>query len=260
MGHIHLATLPATPRWKEVGELLSSGAPAEEVIAASAHAAEAELAVATRSPVLAEAVRLLSMLPQAARAPAFGEALRGLGLKVPDEPLHADLTFGLATAVDSTTHDTDSCDDFGGIVRRALLGTLNATIGAQLPDPFAAEPGDVRASVAHLGGSAEFPRVVRLFFGTLVADTLAYWLDRILAAHVGPGRRFPTTAERAAFDRALFQCCTDSTRFIRELSGAWYARTLYRDGTITLPRASAFTKLAFRRTLEQLGRKREIHA
>ena len=260
MGHIHLATLPATPRWKEVAELLSSGAPAEDVIAASAYAAEAELAVATSSPVLAEAVRLLSMLPQAARAPAFGEALRGLGLTVPDEPLLADLTFGLATAVDSTTRDTDSRDDFGGMVRRALLGTLNATIGAKLLDPFAAEPGDVRASVAHLGSSTEFPRVARLFFGTLIADMLAYWLDRILAADVGPGRRFPTTAERSSFDRTLFHCCTDSTRFIRELSGAWYARTLYRDGTITLPRASAFAELAFRRTLEQLGRKRTIHA
>lgn len=260
MGHIHLATVPATLRWKRVGELLSSGAPAEDVIAASAYAAEAELAIATGSSVLAEAVRLLSMLPQAARAAAFGQALRELDLAVPDEPLFADVTFGLATAVGSTTRDTDSRDDFGGIVRRALLGTLNATIGAQLADPFAAEPGDVRAAVAHLGGSTEFPRVARLFFGTLVADTLAYWLDRILAADVGPGRRFPTTAERSAFDRVLFQHCTESTRFIRELSGAWYARTLYRDGTVTLPRATAFAELAFRRTLEQLGRKRAIDA
>jgi hypothetical protein len=154
MGHVHLATLQATPRWKEVVELLSSGASVEDVVAASAHAAEAELASATDSPVLVEAVRLLAVLPQAARAPGFGDALRGLGLLMRDDPLLADLTLGVATALDATTRERKPRDDFGGIVRRALLGTLNATIGAQLPHPFAAEPGDVRAAVAHLGRAA----------------------------------------------------------------------------------------------------------
>ncbi len=83
MGHIHLATLPATRQWRAVVQLLDDRAAAGDVVRASALAAEADLATAANDPVLAEAVRLLASIPQAARSADFGEALRAIGVVLP---------------------------------------------------------------------------------------------------------------------------------------------------------------------------------
>ena len=83
MGHIHLVTLPGTKRWREVVELLDDRAGFDEVVAASAVAAEKDLADAAKDPALAAAVRLLALIPQAARGEAFGEGLRQLGSRCP---------------------------------------------------------------------------------------------------------------------------------------------------------------------------------
>ncbi len=76
MGYIHLGVLPNSRKWKDVVALLTEGAPAADVVAASAAAAERELLAAANDPVFVEAVRLLAAIPAAARAEDFGLALR----------------------------------------------------------------------------------------------------------------------------------------------------------------------------------------
>ena len=260
MGHTHLATLPGTRRWKHVVHLLDEGAPADAVVTASAVAAEKDFAVAADDPVLVEAVRLLALMPQAARTADFGERMRALGVDVPDAPILGDLTVGTSRALEEVLRRPSGRTDFGEIVRRALLGTMSALIGDGLPGLFEADAEDVRVAVAKMGRPNDFSRVVRAFFGRVTADTLASWLDRTLSTRLGADLRFKTLGERDAFDRALDQYCIEATRIIHEFSGAWYGKTLYRDGTITSERAAAFAAVAFRKITEELQRKRDAHA
>ena len=76
MGHIHLGVLPRTKKWREVVDLLAAGFPDEQVVAASAIASERDFANAVHDPVFVEAVRLLALIPQAARSDDFDDGLR----------------------------------------------------------------------------------------------------------------------------------------------------------------------------------------
>lgn len=259
MGHIHLATLPGTRRWREVVELLDAQAAAGNVVAASAHAAERELARAAQDPVLHTAVRLLSLIPQAARSENFGAGLRDLGIEVSDAPALGDLTVATAAAIERSQAGQPRTD-FGEIVRRAMIGTLSNLIGSDLPGLFEAGPEDVRQSAARLGRGAEFARTSRAFFGRLLSDTLGYWLDRTLSAEIGPNARLASMDQRDAFDRAVEQYCIEATRIIREFSVTWYGKTLHREGTISHQHAAAFTAVAMKKIGAELQRKSAARA
>lgn len=259
MGHIHLATLPATRPWREVVALLDAGADPLAVIAASAVAAEKDLAEAASDATLASAVRLLALIPQAARGASFGEGLRQMGIAVPDAPMLGDLTVGIASALEREQRSVPRTD-FSEIVRRAVIGTLSAQIGDGLPGLFEADAEDVRRSAAGLGRPDAFSRTARALFGRLLADTLGYWLDRTLSAELGPGSRLQSFGERQAFDRALRQYCSEATRIIHEFSGAWYGKTLFREGTISRARAAGYSAVALKKITAELQRKRAERA
>lgn len=283
MGHIHLAVLPGTKKWRQVVALLDAHAADDVVIAASAIAAERDFARAANDPVLVEAVRLLALIPHAARSSDFGAALRDIGLEASDAPLVTDLLLASGRALERTMREEGDRTDFGEIVRRSLIGTLSDRIGDALselladrigdalpelfadrigdalPGLFAADAADVQSAAARMGRPPDFSAAARAFFGRLTADTLASWLDRTLSAKVGPGQRFASVSERAAFDEALDQHCAEATRIIREFAGGWYGKTLHRDGTITQERAAAFAAVAFRKITEELHRKRDAH-
>ena len=91
MGHNTLGVLPRNKFWREVVALLGDGAATEEVVAASAKAAERDMLGAAGDPVFVEAVRLLLNIPLAARSEDFGRALRDIGLPVGDQPELLDL-------------------------------------------------------------------------------------------------------------------------------------------------------------------------
>ena len=92
MGHILLATMPNTEAWREVAGLLDSNATDEDVIRASAVAAEGTLNGAAQDPALAAAVHLLAMVPRAAQDDRFEEKLAAWPADVRDHAL------GLAVA------------------------------------------------------------------------------------------------------------------------------------------------------------------
>lgn len=140
MGHVHLGVLPRTRKWKDVVEALDSGAADDEIVAASARAAEKDLLSATDSPVFIEAVRLLLSIPHAARTDDFGDALRALGLDVGNRPELFDITMAVDARMDVVRRMTGGTNDLGEIAARALITTLSETVGDQLPGLFEATP------------------------------------------------------------------------------------------------------------------------
>ena len=177
-----------------------------------------------------------------------------------DRPDLSELLTATGTRLDDFAAEGDRDSDFGELARRALLGTLAAAIGAELPGLLDADADDVRRAAARMRGGQEFARVARMFFGHLTGEALSSWLDRTLSTHVGPGRRFAHVGERSDFDVALNQYCAEATRMIREFSGGWYWKTLQRRGRIETSDAAAFAAVAFKKIIEELREKRGADA
>ncbi len=232
MGHIHLSVLPSSKRWRDVVTLLEDGAPAEEVIQASAEAAERELASAADDHVFVECVRLLAMIPVAAKAKNFGRALRDLGIPAGDDPDLMSVISATGEWLDRFTRNAGRGSDFGELSRRALLSTLSTEVCHRLPGLFDATTSDVRTAARDLSQPARFSPYARSFFTRLLSDTLSNWLDRTLSTHVGPGRRFSDMGNRVAFDQSLAQYSSEATRIIREFAGGWFGKTIHREGKI----------------------------
>ena len=256
MGHIHLPQLPKTRAWREVVALLDGGATDDAVIAQAAIAAEREMREAADDPVFVEAVRLLAMVPHAARSGDYGIALTRIGLSVPNEPVFLDLLVAVGSRLDQHAR-AHGRSDFGELARRALTGAFSQEIGGSVRTLFGSDHRDLQEAAARLSRPPEFSRLARRFFGELTERCLSSWLERVLSTRIGPDARFGDVAERAAFDRALSQYCAEATRIIREFAAGWYGKTLWRDGGTTPERAAVFGHVAMKKIGEELRRKHD---
>jgi hypothetical protein len=256
LGHIHLGVLPNSKRWRDVVASMGRGDPDADIFAETARAIEHELSVAVREPLLVEAVRLMAMIPQAAKSDAFGRSLRDLGLPVSDAPDLMELITSIGQRLDRVAMEERQRTDFGELARRALTATLSRSIADGLPGLFDATTEDVRVAAQNVGTAKGFQGTARSFFTRLLSDTLRSWLDRTSSAQVGPDRRFQSGGQRAAFDTALIQYCSESTRIISEFSAGWYGKTLHREGQINTHNAAAYAAVAFKKITEEVQRKR----
>lgn len=255
MGHIHLGVLPQSRKWRDVIDLLSGEATPDIVIAASARAAERDLLHAAQDPVFVESVRLLLLIPFAARSKNFGNALRAEGLKFTGEINLFSLVNAAMTLLDAVRRAESPCSDLGELSARALARTLGDCIGGELPGLFEVTPADVQLTARKLSYSKGIAFVCRSFFGALVGTTLSYWLDRDLPLHVGAGQRFESVAARGAFDIALRQYSSEATRIIQEFSGGWYGKALHEKGTIGTQDAKVFGAVALKKICAELQTK-----
>jgi hypothetical protein len=259
MGHIHLGVLPQTKKWREVVSLLQNSATNEAVVAASAIAAERDLAMAASNPVFVEAVRLLLMIPYAARSEDFGSALRAIELNVATGPGLLDIVTAVGDQLDRVARASLVRTDFGELAGRALIATLTEQIGNAMPGLFGATAADVRIEAQRLSRPRGIAELSRAFFGRLLSDTLSSWLDRTLALQTGSGRRLADAGARSAFDLALGQYTHEATRIIQEFTPGWYGKRLHEAGRIDTPQAAAFGAVAMKKITEELRRKRGDH-
>ena len=255
MGHVHLRVLPGTKKWRDVVGLIDEGATDRAIVVASAKAAERDLLGASDDRIYVECVRLLLSIPHAARNEDFGAALRAADLPVPSNPELFDLMTAVTVRTDEVARDAGRRTDLGEIAKRALTQSISECIGDQLPGLFGATPGDVHALARKLSFSKGIAVFSRSFFGNVVGGTLSYWLDRTLASQVGPGRRFPSVADRAAFDGALCQFTAEATRIIQEFAGGWYGKTLHERGAIDAHSAKIFGAVALKKIVEEMRHK-----
>jgi hypothetical protein len=71
LGHIWLGRLPRTRKWREVVDLLQSGASVESVVAASAGAAKVALGSTAKDPLVLTVSDLMARLPHEARGSGY---------------------------------------------------------------------------------------------------------------------------------------------------------------------------------------------
>jgi hypothetical protein len=257
MGHIHLGVLPNRKPWRDVVALLDVGSNVESMAAAAAKAAERSLLAASSDPVFVEAVRLLVSIPIAARSTDFGDALRRLDLAVPANPTFLDVLTGTARSLDALARQRSGRTDFSELSSRALSRALTDCVGASLPGLFAPNPEDVRLTFQKSSRSSGMSFLCQSYFSALVGSSLTYWLDRVLAAHIGEGRCFATVSEKARFDQALELHVSETTRIIKEFASGWVGKTFYRRGSILSEDARDFGHVCLRKVVEELREKRD---
>jgi hypothetical protein len=254
VGHIRLGTLPKSKKWQQVVALLGNGADVAEIAAAAADAAGRDLRNAADDPVLHQTVWLLTQLPLAARDPAFAQRLRELGLPVSDRPGLFELLAGYSEAVDNYSRQIRSKSDLGEMALLSASESVGALLGRSLPGLFEPTFEEVRQALANLGTTKNFSVLAREFFSRLTQRRLEYYLARELSNHVGPGARFNSIADHADFRRALDEHCREASRIVKEFSGEWFSKTVWK-GALTPAAVHGFVIVAFRKIGAELRKR-----
>jgi hypothetical protein len=257
MGHVRLGVLPKTRKWRQVVAELRYGAPVDAVAAAAADAAETALHGASHDPAFQHAFWLLTQLPLAARGPGFEGALRRLGLEVPDRPGLMDLVAAISGAVDRHARDRGGRSDLGEMAQMAAVESLTGVVGPMLPSLFGPSAEEVQRAIGRLAGGERFGALAREFFARLTQRSLAYFLSRELANHVGSGERFREDAARARFDDALDLHCRETARIVEAFAGGWYGKNVYQGDGLTPDAVSRFAAVAFKKIRAELRKRRD---
>ncbi|MBA3518413.1 MAG: hypothetical protein H0T75_12400 [Rhizobiales bacterium] len=258
MGHIHLHNIPQSKQWRDVVGLITDGAAVAQIAAASAKAAEHGLMKAADDDALAYSFWLLTQMPQAARQEDFGSQLRALGLRVSDKPTLLEITAAFTEAIDRRVREAGRRTDIGEMAQLAAAESVSALVGRELPSLFGPSAEDVQTAFRKLGTSDRFSVLARDFFSRLTSRSLGYFLSRELPRHVGPGRRFADLGEHGAFNAALDLHCREASRIIKEFSGGWYGKTLFREGQISPEKARLFAHVAFKKIRAELRKRRDL--
>ena len=87
----------------------------------------------------------------------------------------------------------------------------------------------------------------------MTSETLAYWLERSLGAHIG------NVQERNDFDAALAQFSAEATRIIQEFCTGWYAKNVLRADRAPDGATRAFAAVAFKKINDEMRRKTGVH-
>ena len=259
MGHVRLGMLRKTREWRAVVKLLEANTIVAELAAAVAIAAEKELISARGDPGLGNAVWLLTQLPIAARSDRFAAELTTLGFSPGSEQSLLALVAGFSDAVESQSKGTSGRTDLGELARQAASESLASLVGAQMPGLFGSDPTDLRIELAKFATTDRFARLARDFFARLTHKTLDYYLSRVLADHVGPGRALGTLNDQARFRSALELHCREASEIVEQFAGGWFSKARYQ-GTLTQETAQNFSDYALKKMRDELRMRRADNA
>jgi hypothetical protein len=257
MGHQRLGTLPRSKHWNEVIQLITSGADAPQIAAATSVAAETTMIDAASDAAVCFACWLLAQIPMAAREQDFSAKLRVLGMDVSDKPDLTEIVCGLMDAIDHHVSREGFRTDYGEIAQLSAAEALYAIADREAHlIPYSET---TRSALGGLATEKQFAVLAREFFARLTRRHLDYFLSRELSNHVGPNRRFASVREHRAFEDALDLHCREATRIIKEYSGEWLSKHRF-EGGIDLAKAGRFVSYATEKIRDELRARREIAA
>jgi len=255
MGHIRVGTLPNTPRWGQVVEVLSDeGTSAAAVAGATMQAAERGLQVASHDEGLCYTVWLLSHITLAARRDDLAAALNNIGVFVPHEPSVFDIVGGFSDAMDNHLRQTAGRTDIGEMAQIAATETLARLCTAKSRTLFKTTSTDVKEAIRSFSTKRGFSDLAHDFFSGLTQKYLTYHLGRELSNHVGEGRRFHDPGEHAEFIDRLGTHCRQVALIVKEFAGGWHSKANYEDG-ISHVKARNFAWAAMKKIRAELSRR-----
>lgn len=231
MGHVRLGSLPDTPRWRRVVDLLAEGDVDVGPIAdATIHAAETGLERASVDEGLRHSLWLLTQLTIAARAQDFALALRARGIEAPSKPSLFELVAAYADAVDRHLQRAGTRTDIGEMAQLSATETIAALCGERAATLFGTTPDDVKRAAYEFSTPKGFSTLTHEFFARFTQRYLIYHLSRELSQHVGAERTFRSPQEHSAFIEQLRTHCQQVTLIVRDFAGEWYSKARFKTG------------------------------
>ena len=261
VGHQRMGKLPATRKWDKVIALITGGADAAVIAAATAGAADQSLRMGSDDEALRHGFWLLTQIPLMARGTDFAAGLRNLGMEVSGLPTLVEITTALLEAIDQAAHRSGKTTDFSEMASKAAVESLSNIAGRKGEGLFG--PGyaadEARAALAGLGTERQFGILARDYVSRLTRHCLDYFLSRELPNHVGLARRFQSIKDHDQFDKALGLHCRETSLIIERFAADWFSKTIY-EGGITKEKAGGFVHVALNKVRDELRTRQRAHA
>ena len=256
MGHIRLGRLPRTYRWRQVVELLDESSDGAATVAtATLRAAELRLRRLADDPSVSYCFWLLTRITQAARTQDFPAALAEIGLDAREgEPVLSFISRVSDRARREVVHHRES-GHFAELASLALRRALTETVGQQGGSLFGSSVDDLQAALRAYSTDRSFGQVSRRFFGDFMARTLASFVERELANHIGVGHRLQDLDQSREFSAALDLHTRQQARIMEDFAADWYGRrNRLTAGEISREEAQGFVAVALRKLRSELTR------
>jgi hypothetical protein len=226
------------------------------IAAATLEASERKLKEASNDLALRYSYWLLTQLPRAARAVDFIEALRGIGLRISDQPSLMDLLGSFTQAIDSEVYESSARSDVGEMAQLAATECLTEWCSRQIGNLFGTTEDDLRNALRKLDNPRNFGAFSRDFFSRFASRYLKYFLSMELSNHVGEGKTLASVEDHIGFNREFDYHIRQTSDIVQRFSADWYFKHAI-EGEATLQDVSGFLFVALkkiRRDLTRAGR------
>lgn len=253
MGHFHLGTLPKSREWKEVVRLLTDGAGADAVAAASQKAADKAFERMTNDPGFEDAVFLLSQLAVAARKEDPAAHLAAHGLILPASPTIFDIGLAVSNALDAKTRERGNLSDFAILAGGAMLSSVTQHLKNVLGELVTPTGSEIHTALHNLGRDTQFGKLARTFFFRLAKDCQRHFLSKSLGAQIGDNRAFATTAQVSQFESALDKHAYEASEIVERFSREWFSKNYFTgNGIISTKKTAGFGWRALSKIREEM--------
>jgi hypothetical protein len=238
-----------------VGYLAEADVSVADLADAVAGASEKSLARATKDPAFVEALWLLLKIPEAATGERFSEALRQLGVSVPEDASLIDVVVGMDAAIEKAQRQhAPNVTDLGEMAKHAAVAALQGVVHERLPTLWAPSRQDERTTLATLAAPERFGELCQRFFTNLVEHNLQYFLDRETPKHVGPGRMAQSVGDLVLFDRDVRRHCEETTIIMRAFARDWLGHNVFHlRKDISRADAAGFATVALKKIRKELS-------
>jgi len=255
MGHTRLGKIPTTRHWREVvaifastkssGELTADSGDISNLASATAQASANALRAGTKDGGLAFIFYFLTQLALSARRKEPRQALNELGLRLPPNPTHLDLTIEVHKAIDEFFKTQKQKSDVAEIAQLAIGETLTDFFRNQPRDLFAASEDQLFGDLYKLGSQNTFGNISRQFFSIFMSRLLGFYLSKFVLP--GEQQRLVNCAnDLTQFNAALRQHSFQRAAIIHEFAAKWFSKTEFEKG-IDANNARRFVAYAIRK-------------
>lgn len=255
MGHTRLGQLPQTRKWRDVVELVATGADVPQVANATIKAAESAFSFVSEDSGYNQAVWLLTQLGLAASKENPLEYLRSQGVDIPDNTSLPGIVVALTDSLDKHSAANGGHSDLGELAQRALVDAVIQRLEPKLDQKslFNLQAEHAQQALAEFRKEKEFGQLTREFYSRLTNECMNYFLSKTLATNLGEGQRFATMNQMAQFEEALTTHCREASGIVQQFSEEWFSKHRYEEkGSISSESVKGFASYALKKMKDEL--------